>query len=58
MASVFPIIGGVQSYDWGKLGSESKAAQYAAQGLPEFTIDEQKPYAEVCVRGCRWIGRC
>ncbi|HEV7738083.1 MAG TPA: type I phosphomannose isomerase catalytic subunit [Chlamydiales bacterium] len=47
MTKILPISGGVQSYDWGKLGSTSKAAQYAAKDLPGFTIDERKPYAEV-----------
>jgi hypothetical protein len=36
-----------QSYDWGKLGSTSKAAQYAKAADPSFALDENKPYAEV-----------
>lgn len=44
---VFPVIGGTQSYDWGKLGSDSKAAQYASAGIPNFHVEESKPYAEV-----------
>ena len=45
---VFALAAGIQSYDWGKKGSSSKAAQYAhASGLPGFAIDEEKPYAEV-----------
>jgi mannose-6-phosphate isomerase len=45
---VFTLAAGVQSYEWGKKGSSSKAAQYAYEAaLPGFTIDEQKPYAEV-----------
>lgn len=43
-ASAFPLACGVQSYEWGKIGSASKAAQY---GPPGFEIDEEKPYAEV-----------
>ncbi|KAF8478284.1 mannose-6-phosphate isomerase [Gautieria morchelliformis] len=50
MASVFPIAAGTQSYDWGKVGRASKAAQYAASGVPGFTLDERKPYAEL------WMG--
>jgi hypothetical protein len=36
-----------QSYDWGKLGSTSKAAQYAQTANPSFDLDENRPYAEV-----------
>jgi hypothetical protein len=43
-ATAFPLACGVQSYEWGKIGSASKAAQY---GPPGFEIDEKKPYAEV-----------
>ncbi|KAF8495596.1 mannose-6-phosphate isomerase [Gautieria morchelliformis] len=50
MASVFPIAAGTQSYDWGKVRRASKAAQYAASGVPGFTLDEAKPYAEL------WMG--
>ncbi|KIM27194.1 hypothetical protein M408DRAFT_71570 [Serendipita vermifera MAFF 305830] len=39
-----------QSYDWGKLGSTSKAAQYAKAANPAFALDENKPYAEL------WMG--
>ncbi|RUS24997.1 phosphomannose isomerase type I [Jimgerdemannia flammicorona] len=38
-----------QSYDWGKLGSESKVAAYAA-GIDGFVVDNNKPYAEL------WMG--
>jgi len=40
----------VQSYDWGRLGSNSSAAVLCAGGDPEFKIDEEKPYAEL------WMG--
>ncbi|KAI1336662.1 mannose-6-phosphate isomerase [Xylariaceae sp. FL0016] len=42
---------GVNSYDWGKLGSESAAAKFAA-ATPSETLDIQsdKPYAEL------WMG--
>ena len=47
-ARVFALAAGIQSYDWGKIGSSSKAAQYAQSAAqPSFTIDENKPYAEV-----------
>jgi Phosphomannose isomerase type I, catalytic domain len=47
MASVFPIAAGTQSYDWGRVGLDSKAARYALHSIPEFKLEESKPYAEV-----------
>ncbi|KAJ5135450.1 uncharacterized protein N7515_004728 [Penicillium bovifimosum] len=42
---------GVNSYDWGKVGQESAAAKYAATtAAPDFTIEADKPYAEL------WMG--
>jgi mannose-6-phosphate isomerase len=41
------LIGSVQSYDWGRIGLESKVAQLA-QKYAE--IDKSKPYAEL------WMG--
>lgn len=42
---------GVNSYDWGKKGTESVAAQYAsATPADGFSIQEDKPYAEL------WMG--
>lgn len=41
---------GVQSYDWGKLGSSSAVARFAKAADPSFSIDESKPYAEL------WMG--
>ncbi|KAL4986386.1 mannose-6-phosphate isomerase [Aspergillus falconensis] len=42
---------GVNSYDWGKFGSESAAAKYAATtASPDFSIEADKPYAEL------WMG--
>ncbi|KAJ5852424.1 uncharacterized protein N7529_011809 [Penicillium soppii] len=42
---------GVNSYDWGKVGQESAAARYAATTAgPDFTIEAEKPYAEL------WMG--
>jgi len=48
MASkIFALQAYTQSYDWGKLGSASKAAAYARVATPGFEVDEGKPYAEV-----------
>ncbi|KAG8889078.1 Mannose-6-phosphate isomerase [Tulasnella sp. 332] len=47
--SVFQLIAGAQSYDWGKIGSISPVGQYA-QCSPGFQLDESKPYAEL------WMG--
>ena len=39
---------GVNSYDWGKKGASSAAAKFAAATpAPGFSIQEDKPYAEV-----------
>ena len=38
---------GVNSYDWGKIGNDSAAAKFAAATPSDFTIQEEKPYAEV-----------
>lgn len=46
---VFKIAPGIQSYDWGKKGSSSLAAQLAEESVPDFILDENKPYAEVGV---------
>lgn len=47
---VFQLNCGVQSYDWGKLGKSSAAAQFASSTDQDFQIDENKPYAEL------WMG--
>ena len=39
---------GVNSYDWGKVGKESAAAKFAAATASDFSIQQEKPYAEVC----------
>ena len=45
---VFKIVPTIQEYDWGRVGRKSKVAQFAgSSGVPEFTIDDDKPYAEV-----------
>ncbi|TGJ80023.1 hypothetical protein E0Z10_g8741 [Xylaria hypoxylon] len=42
---------GVNSYDWGKVGSESAAAKFAAATPSDsLTIESEKPYAEL------WMG--
>jgi mannose-6-phosphate isomerase len=38
---------GVNSYDWGKIGRDSAAATFAAATPSDFSIQEDKPYAEV-----------
>lgn len=51
MSHVFKIVPKTQKYAWGKIGVESKVAQYAAAAkIPGFTLDEKVPYAEVCSR--------
>jgi mannose-6-phosphate isomerase len=41
---------GVNSYDWGKVGKDSAAAKFAAATpADDFSIQEDKPYAEVGV---------
>ena len=48
VAQVFSLIPTVQQYDWGKIGLESKVAQFAnASKATDFELDENKPYAEV-----------
>jgi hypothetical protein len=39
---------GVNSYDWGKHGKTSAAAKFAAATHSDFSIQDDKPYAEVC----------
>ncbi|KAJ4321932.1 Mannose-6-phosphate isomerase [Neodidymelliopsis sp. IMI 364377] len=42
---------GVNSYDWGKVGKDSAAAKFhAATAAEDFSIQEDKPYAEL------WMG--
>lgn len=40
----------VQSYDWGKRGSESAVATLMKSSDKDFVLDESKPYAEL------WMG--
>ncbi|KAG9091664.1 Mannose-6-phosphate isomerase [Ceratobasidium sp. 370] len=46
---VFRLIAGANSYEWGKLGQNSKAGQYA-RADPEFKLQDDKPYSEL------WMG--
>lgn len=50
MSKLFRIDCGFQNYDWGKVGSSSAVAQFAASSNPQTKIDESKPYAEL------WMG--
>jgi mannose-6-phosphate isomerase len=45
--NIIRISGATQSYDWGKLGSESKVAELAARTQGTQHIDSATPYAEV-----------
>lgn len=47
---LFRIDCGYQNYDWGKVGSSSAVAQFAAGSNTQVKIDESKPYAEL------WMG--
>lgn len=40
----------IQTYDWGKLGSESTVAKLVASNDPNFVVEPSKPYAEL------WMG--
>lgn len=42
--------GAIKSYDWGKLGAESKVATLAKANNSSFIIDNEKCYAEL------WMG--
>ncbi|OCF54616.1 mannose-6-phosphate isomerase [Kwoniella mangroviensis CBS 10435] len=48
--TLFKLSPGVQSYDWGKKGSASLAAQFGNTCVEGFQIDENKTYAEL------WMG--
>ncbi|KAF9035626.1 mannose-6-phosphate isomerase [Panaeolus papilionaceus] len=48
---VFKILPTTQQYDWGKLGKDSKVAEFAkGSEIPGFNVDENAPYAEL------WMG--
>ncbi|XP_055906178.1 mannose-6-phosphate isomerase [Eupeodes corollae] len=44
------LVGKVNNYDWGKLGTQSEAAKLAALNSSEFKADEKTPYSEL------WMG--
>jgi mannose-6-phosphate isomerase len=44
---VVPLVGQVQQYAWGKVGSSSAVAQLAVGNSPAFVVKEDEPYAEV-----------
>ncbi|KAG8761742.1 Mannose-6-phosphate isomerase [Ceratobasidium sp. 428] len=46
---VFRLIAGANSYEWGKIGQNSKAGQYA-RADPSFKLQDDKPYSEL------WMG--
>lgn len=52
---VFKVAPGIQSYDWGKKGSSSLAAQFAMESVPDFEVEDGKTYAEVSERKL-WVG--
>lgn len=45
--AIFKVTPGLQSYEWGKKGSDSLAAQMAKECVEGFKVDEEKEYAEV-----------
>lgn len=47
---LFRLDAGFQQYGWGKIGSNSAVAQFAAHSNPAVTIKESEPYAEL------WMG--
>ncbi|ODV93391.1 hypothetical protein PACTADRAFT_77731 [Pachysolen tannophilus NRRL Y-2460] len=49
-SGLFQIHCGYQNYGWGKIGSTSAVARFAAQSDKAVKIDETKPYAEL------WMG--
>lgn len=48
--AIFKVTPGLQSYEWGKKGSDSLAAQMAKECVEGFKVDEGKEYAEVRTR--------
>ena len=52
MAAVFKILPTTQKYDWGKVGNDSAAARFASAtpSSDDFSIQSDKPYAEVCLQ--------
>jgi hypothetical protein len=55
--AIFKVTPGLQSYEWGKKGSASLAAQLAEECVEGFEVDEEKAYAEVSLQR-RLMNRC
>jgi mannose-6-phosphate isomerase class I len=51
---IFKITPGVQSYDWGKIGSTSLTAQFADKCIDGFVTQDDKPYAEASRKTSVW----
>lgn len=46
------LLGNVKTYEWGKVGSNSKVAQLAQLNAGDgFKLDEKQPYSELWVNG-------
>ena len=45
-SSVYRLKNAVQNYEWGKIGSDSKVAQFS-KVQDGFVLEDDKPYAEV-----------
>lgn len=50
LPTAMELVGKVNNYDWGKLGTQSEAAKLAALNSSDFNADENKPYSEL------WMG--
>ena len=50
MVGCYSLLCSAQSYDWGKLGADSKVAAFLATSNPAVAVDLDKPYAEL------WMG--
>ena len=44
---MFPIIGVVQKYAWGKIGNDSEAARLYSKSSEKCVVENDIPYAEV-----------
>ena len=44
---MFELRCGVQDYEWGKIGHDSKVAALKASADPDFVLNPSKKYAEV-----------
>ena len=55
VVGVFPLRCSVQTYAWGKLGSQSEVARLFGGCDDSFVVDESTPYAEVSLAAQRMI---